>query len=55
MTLVAFVPCLTHDLHSAVVLDGGAGAFGATGATVGAARAEAAAWVQTRRCRPVGV
>ena len=43
MTLVAFVPCFTHDLRIAAVLDRGAEAFGAGGATTGAARAEAAA------------
>ena len=43
MTLVAFIPCLTHDLRSAAVLDMGAGAFGTGGATAGAAGAEAAA------------
>ena len=43
MTLVAFVPCLTHDLRIAAVLEGGAGAFGAEGAAAGAAGAEAAA------------
>ena len=42
-TLVAFVPCLTHDLRSAAVLDMGAGAFGAVEAAAGAAGAEAAA------------
>ena len=43
MTLVAFVPCLMHDLRSAAVLDMGAGAFGTGGAAAGAAGAEAAA------------
>ena len=44
MTLVAFVPCLMHDLRSAAVFDGGeAGPFGGTGAATGAAGADAAA------------
>ena len=43
ITLVAFVPCFTHDLRITAVLDGGMGAFGAGGATAGAARTEAAA------------
>ena len=44
MTFVAFVPCLTHDLRSAVVFDGGeAGALVGAGAATGAAGADAAA------------
>ena len=44
MTLVALVPCLTHDLRSAAVFEGGeAGALWGAVATAGAAGADAAA------------
>ena len=43
ITLVAFVPCLRHDLRSVAVLEGGAGAFRGAETAAGAAGAEAAA------------
>ena len=42
MTLVAFVPCFTHDLCIAVVFEGAAGTFGGASGAAGAAGAEAA-------------